>query len=71
VGLIDMDLAFAMWPSCCGSYPERAITDAVGLGDQLDETSVRAMLTPYAPGLDTLLAPLARPTRNGCPRTRR
>jgi pilus assembly protein CpaE len=29
----------------------------VGLGDQLDETSIRTLLTPYAPGVDTLLAP--------------
>jgi pilus assembly protein CpaE len=37
--------------------PERSIADAVGLGDQLDESAVRALITPYGPGLDTLLAP--------------
>jgi pilus assembly protein CpaE len=57
VGLIDLDLAFGDVAIMLQLVPERAITDAVGLGDQLGETSVRAMLTPYAPGLDTLLAP--------------
>jgi pilus assembly protein CpaE len=57
VGLIDLDLAFGDVAIMLQLVPERTITDAVGLGDQLDETSVRAMLTPYAPGLDTLLAP--------------
>lgn len=57
VGLIDLDLAFGDVAIMLQLVPERSITDAVGLGDQLDETSVRAMLTPYAPGLDTLLAP--------------
>ena len=57
VGLIDLDLAFGDVAIILQLVPERSIADAVGLGDQLDETSVRAMLTPYAPGLDTLLAP--------------
>jgi pilus assembly protein CpaE len=57
VGLVDLDLAFGDIAILLQLVPERSIADAVGLGDQLDETSVRAMLTPYAPGLDTLLAP--------------
>jgi pilus assembly protein CpaE len=57
VGLIDLDLAFGDVAIMLQLVPERSIADAVGLGDKLDETSVRAMLTPYAPGLDTLLAP--------------
>jgi pilus assembly protein CpaE len=57
VGLVDLDLAFGDVAIILQLVPERSIADAVGLGDQLDETSVRAMLTPYAPGLDTLLAP--------------
>jgi pilus assembly protein CpaE len=57
VGLIDLDLAFGDIAIILQLVPERGIADAVGLGDQLDETSVRAMLTPYAPGLDALLAP--------------
>lgn len=57
VGLIDLDLAFGDVAIMLQLVPERSIADAVGLGDQLDETALRALLTPYAPGLDTLLAP--------------
>ncbi len=57
VGLIDLDLAFGDVAIMLQLVPERSIAEAVGLGDQLDETSVRALITPYAPGLDTLLAP--------------
>jgi pilus assembly protein CpaE len=57
VGLIDLDLAFGDVAIMLQLVPERSVADAVGLGDQLTETSVRALLTPYAPGLDTLLAP--------------
>lgn len=57
VGLIDLDLAFGDVAIMLQLVPERSIADAVGLGDQLDESAVRALLTPYGPGLDTLLAP--------------
>jgi pilus assembly protein CpaE len=57
VGLIDLDLAFGDVAIMLQLVPERSIADAVGLGDQLDETALRTLLTPYAPGLDTLLAP--------------
>lgn len=57
VCLIDLDLAFGDVAIMLQLVPERSIADAVGLGDQLDETAMRAMLTPYAPGVDTLLAP--------------
>jgi pilus assembly protein CpaE len=57
VGLVDLDLAFGDVAIMLQLVPERSIADGVGLGDQLDETAVRALLTPYAPGLDTLLAP--------------
>jgi pilus assembly protein CpaE len=57
VGLIDLDLAFGDVAIMLQLVPERSIADAVGLGDQLDPTTVRTLLTPYAPGLDTLLAP--------------
>jgi pilus assembly protein CpaE len=57
VGLIDLDLAFGDVAIMLQLVPERSIADAVGLGEGLNETSVRAMLTPYGPGLDTLLAP--------------
>jgi pilus assembly protein CpaE len=57
VGLLDLDLAFGDVAIMLQLVPERSIADAVGLGDQLDETAVRALITPYAPGLDTMLAP--------------
>jgi pilus assembly protein CpaE len=57
VGLIDLDLAFGDVAVMLRLVPERSLADAVGLGDQLDATSLRIMLTPYGPGLDTLLAP--------------
>lgn len=57
VGLIDLDLAFGDVAIMLQLVPERSIAEAVGLGDQLDETAVRTLLTPYAPGLDTVLAP--------------
>ncbi len=57
VGLLDLDLAFGDVAIMLQLVPERSLADAVGLGDQLDEMAVRALVTPYAPGLDTLLAP--------------
>lgn len=57
VGLIDLDLAFGDVAIMMQLVPERSIADAVGLGGQLDYTALRSLLTPYAPGLDTLLAP--------------
>jgi len=57
VGLIDLDLAFGDVAIMLQLVPERSIADAVGLGDQLDESALRALITPYGPGLDTLLAP--------------
>ncbi|HEX6870110.1 MAG TPA: P-loop NTPase [Micromonosporaceae bacterium] len=57
VALIDLDLAFGDVAIMLQLVPERSIADAVALGDQLDQTTVRALFTPYAPGLDTLLAP--------------
>ncbi len=57
VGLIDLDLAFGDVAIMLQLVPERSIADAVGLGAQLDESAVRAIITPYGPGMDTLLAP--------------
>ncbi len=57
VGLIDLDLAFGDVAIMLQLVPERSIADAVGLGDQLEETTLRALLTPYGPGLEALLAP--------------
>jgi pilus assembly protein CpaE len=57
VGLVDLDLAFGDVAIMLQLVPERSIADAVGLGGQLDETALRTLLTPYGPGVDTLLAP--------------
>jgi pilus assembly protein CpaE len=57
VGLIDLDLAFGDVAIMLGLEPKRTIADAVG--QQLDETLLRTLLTPHASGVDTLLAPPA------------
>jgi pilus assembly protein CpaE len=57
VGLMDLDLAFGDVAIMLQLVPERSIADAVGLGEQLDDTALRTLLTPYGPGVDTLLAP--------------
>ncbi|GAA1735448.1 AAA family ATPase [Luedemannella helvata] len=57
VCLVDLDLAFGDVAIMLQLVPERSIADAVALGDQLEEVSLRALLTPHSPGLDTLLAP--------------
>jgi pilus assembly protein CpaE len=55
--LIDLDLAFGDVAIMLQLVPERTIVDAVAMADRLDETGLRSLLTPYGPGLDTLLAP--------------
>jgi pilus assembly protein CpaE len=57
VCLIDLDLAFGDVAIMLQLVPDRNIGDAVAIVDRLDETAVRSMLTPYRPGVDTLLAP--------------
>jgi pilus assembly protein CpaE len=58
VCLIDLDLAFGDVGIMLQLAPERSIADAVGAKDRIDPTLVRALLTPYAPGVDVLLAPV-------------
>ncbi len=55
VGLIDLDLAFGDVAIMLQLVPERTIVDAVG--QHLDETLLRSILTPYTSGVDTVLAP--------------
>ncbi|MBO4206234.1 AAA family ATPase [Micromonospora echinofusca] len=57
VGLIDLDLAFGDVAIMLQLVPERSMADAVGLGPALDGRAVRALFTPYGPGVDALLAP--------------
>jgi pilus assembly protein CpaE len=57
VCLIDLDLAFGDVAIMLQLRPERTIADAVSMADRLDETGLRALMTPFCPGVDTLLAP--------------
>ncbi|MFF5175554.1 CpaE family protein [Micromonospora sp. NPDC000089] len=58
VCLVDLDLAFGDVGIMLQLAPERGIADAVGARDKIDPTFVGALLTPYAPGVDVLLAPV-------------
>ncbi|HEX7745447.1 MAG TPA: P-loop NTPase [Micromonosporaceae bacterium] len=58
VCLVDLDLAFGDVGIMLQLAPERGIADAVNARERIDETLVRALLTPYAPGVDVLLAPV-------------
>jgi pilus assembly protein CpaE len=55
--LVDLDLAFGDIAIMLQLVPRRTIADAVAMVGRLDETGIRSLVTPYAPGLDTLLAP--------------
>lgn len=59
VCLVDLDLAFGDVGIMLQLAPERGIADAVAARDRIEPTLVRALLTPYAPGVDVLLAPVA------------
>ncbi|HEX5994013.1 MAG TPA: P-loop NTPase, partial [Jiangellales bacterium] len=58
VCLVDLDLAFGDIAIMLQLDPKRTIADAVPVADRIDETGLRILLTPYAPGIDTLLAPV-------------
>jgi pilus assembly protein CpaE len=55
--LVDLDLAFGDVAIMLQLVPRRTIADAVPMATRLDETGIRSLVTPYKPGLDTLLAP--------------
>ncbi|MGC9668321.1 AAA family ATPase [Planosporangium sp. 12N6] len=57
VCLIDLDLTFGDVAIMLQLVPKLSLADAVPMVGRLDETAVRSLVTPYAPGLDTLLAP--------------
>jgi pilus assembly protein CpaE len=57
VCLIDLDLAFGDVAITLQQVPEKSMADAVVMAERLDVTGMRALLTPYAPGIETLLAP--------------
>ncbi|MBB5870952.1 pilus assembly protein CpaE [Allocatelliglobosispora scoriae] len=58
VCLIDLDLAFGDVGIMLQLSPLKTIADAIPVADRFDETGFRALLTPYRPGLDVLLAPV-------------
>jgi pilus assembly protein CpaE len=58
VCLVDLDLAFGDVGIMLQLAPERGIADAVSGGERVDGPFVRALLTPYAPGVEVLLAPV-------------
>lgn len=55
--LVDLDLSFGDVAIMLQLVPERSMVDAVPMAGRLDETGLRSLLTPFAPGLDALLAP--------------
>jgi pilus assembly protein CpaE len=57
VCLVDLDLSFGDVAIMLQLVPERSMVDAVSMAGRLDETGLRSLLTPFAPGVSTLLAP--------------
>jgi pilus assembly protein CpaE len=55
--LVDLDLAFGDVAIMMQLVPKRSLSDAIPMAGRMDETGLRSMLTTYAPGLETLLAP--------------
>jgi pilus assembly protein CpaE len=58
VCIIDLDLAFGDVGIMLQLAPERGIGDVVSSRERIDSTFVRALLTPYSPGVEALLAPV-------------
>jgi pilus assembly protein CpaE len=59
VCLVDLDFAFGDVAITLGLRPARTVLDALAVSQALDEGKVAALLTPYRPNLDCLLAPVA------------
>jgi pilus assembly protein CpaE len=55
--LVDLALSFGDVAIMLQLVPERSLVDAIPMAGRLDETGLRSLLTPYSPGMDTLLAP--------------
>src|ERR671932_2202188 len=58
VCLVDLDLAFGDVAIALQLFPAHTIADAGPLGENLDFSGLRALLTPHSPGLTTLVAPV-------------
>lgn len=65
VCLVDLDLAFGDVAIAMQLFPARTMGDLVGMEGRLDEATVRPLITPHSPGLDTLLAPPEPGTSEG------
>jgi Flp pilus assembly CpaE family ATPase len=59
VCLVDLDLASGDVAISLLLDPARTIADAVSMTGRIDTTGAASLLTPYLPGLETLLAPVA------------
>ncbi|HYT10460.1 MAG TPA: AAA family ATPase [Mycobacteriales bacterium] len=59
VCLVDLDLSFGDVAISLQLAPERTVVDAVAMADRMDATGVSSLLTPWRPGLDCVLAPVA------------
>ncbi|GLY02634.1 MULTISPECIES: AAA family ATPase [Actinoplanes] len=55
--VIDLDLQFGDVAIMMKLSPERSIAGGLAMAGRLDEQGLRSLVTPYRPGLDTLLAP--------------
>ena len=58
VVLVDLDLAFGDVAIALQLFPQHTIADAVVLGESIDESALRSLLTPHSPGLMALAAPM-------------
>jgi pilus assembly protein CpaE len=55
--LVDLDLQFGDVAIMLQLPPARSISDAIAMAGRVDEPGLRAVLTPYRPNFDVLLAP--------------
>jgi pilus assembly protein CpaE len=58
VCLVDLDLAFGDVAIAMQLKPSRTIADAVPIAHSLDREALGSLVTPYASGLDVLIAPI-------------
>ncbi len=58
VCLVDLDLGFGDVANSLRLEPLRSLADAVALTGKLSGDTIPALVTPYSPGLDCILAPV-------------
>lgn len=59
VCIVDLDLAFGDVAISVQLDPSRTLVDALPMAGHMDKAGASSLLTPYQPGLDMLLAPVA------------